>query len=101
MYHILFIHSFVDGRLGCFHILAIVGSAALTLWCMYLFELVFLEDLGTLLIMAFPCFLYLHHTIPFTLEPANCFLGTLPIRPSNSGLYPKEIFPFSYEICFI
>ena len=28
MYHIFSIHSSVDGRLGCFHVLAIVNSAA-------------------------------------------------------------------------
>ena len=28
IYHIFFIHSFVDGHLGCFHVLAIVTSAA-------------------------------------------------------------------------
>ena len=28
MYHIFFIHSSVDGHLGCFHVLAIVDSAA-------------------------------------------------------------------------
>ena len=27
--HIFFIHSFVDGRLGCFHVLAIVNSNAI------------------------------------------------------------------------
>ena len=29
MYHIFFIHSSVDGHLGCFHVLGIVTSAAM------------------------------------------------------------------------
>ena len=42
LYQIFFIHSSVDGHLGCFHVLGIVNSAAVTLGCMYLLNYDFL-----------------------------------------------------------
>ena len=32
MYHSFFIHSSVDGYLGCIHVLAIINSAAMNIW---------------------------------------------------------------------
>ena len=47
MYHIFFIHSFVDGHFGCFHDLAIVSSAAMNTGVHVLMHICGIQKNGT------------------------------------------------------
>ena len=47
MHHIFFIHSSINGHLGCFHVLATVNSASVNIGGggIYIFELQFYLDI--------------------------------------------------------
>ena len=74
MYHIFFIHSSVDGYLGCFHVLAFGNSAPVNLGCM---------------LLLFSCELVSHSSWPLGLLHARfpCPLPCPRVFPSLCSLH--------------
>ena len=62
VHHILFIHSFIVGQLGCFHILAVVNGAAVNIAVLNLSKLVLLLLL-LLFSETYPEMEFLHHVV--------------------------------------
>ena len=91
MYHIFFIHSSVDGHLGCFHDLTVVNSAAMNIGVHVSFKLEFSWNMCPEAGLLGTVFNFLRnlHTV---------FHGGCPFYvPTNR----VEEFPFLHTLCSI
>ena len=69
MYHIFFIHSSLDGDLGCLRILAIVNSAAINIWGQASFQII---DFSEYFPQSGIVGSYVNSTFNFFQEPPYC-----------------------------
>ena len=90
MYPFISIHSSVDRRLGCFHVLTAVNSAAMNLECSYLFEVLFSFPLDV-----YPEVGWLDHmVILFLIVWGTCTLFSVVAAPTDCPTNTAPEFPF-------
>ena len=88
--HFFFIHSAIHGHLGCFHVLANVDNAAVSMGCIYLFELVILFPLDK-----YPGVEFLDHmVVPFLIFLRTPLLFPILSAPVYIPTSRAQGFPF-------
>ena len=90
MYHNFFIHSSVDGHLGCFHVLAIVTVLQWTLEYMYLFQSWFPQGIclamGLLGYMVALFLVFKGISIPSSIVTVSIYIPT-----NSASVYPRPL----------
>ena len=80
MYHIFFVHSSVDGHLGCFHVLAVVTIASVDIGVYVSFQIVVFSGCMPRSGIAGPCcssrLSFLKTSILFSIEAAPIYIPT-------------------------